>query len=66
MSRIIEISKMPTMVTSVPLDSMGVHESCLRAFNILREVKVMLKDNVPHKTIGELIEEMESGKGEEG
>ena len=63
MSRIIEISNMPTIVKTSYLDTVGTHESCLRAFNILDEVKIMLSDKVSHSYILELIHEMESGEG---
>ena len=57
--RITEIQQMPTTVKEIPTGSTGVHESCLRAFNILNKVKYLLSKNVPNDILLELINEME-------
>lgn len=52
------ISEMPTL-----WDGDGkIHESILRAFHILEEVKYLLKNEVPAHVILELIEDMEERK----
>lgn len=53
------IQDMNTTVTTVPRESTGVHESCLRAWNILEYVKWLLERKVPPEVITELIREME-------
>ena len=54
------ISEMPTCVDSIPVGSKGVHESTLRAYQILERTKDFLKRGVPQDIVLELIEEMES------
>jgi len=56
------ISKLPTTVDSIPDGSKGVHESVLRAYNILRRVKEWLERGVPPGVILDLVSEMESGE----
>ena len=58
-----EIRALPTSVTEIPVDCSGVHESTLRAYQILQQVKRWLADGVPAMTILELVAEMEIGHG---
>lgn len=60
MSRFSEINRLPTTVYSIPPDSKGVHESCLRSFHILHEVKRLLVLGTPGEVVSELIKEMEA------
>ena len=46
-----EIRQMPTVVESIPSGSRGVHESLLRAYNILGEVIGMLARGDSSETI---------------
>ena len=57
--RITEIQKMPTCINVIPQGATSVHESCLRAFNILNKVKDLLNKKVPSDVVLELINEME-------
>ena len=59
MTRIIEISKFPTCTDRVEGYPSPIHESCLRAYQILEESKRLLFEGVPAKIVLELIEEME-------
>jgi len=54
------ISEMPTCVETIPAGCKGVHESTLRAYQILKKVKNFLERGVPQDVILELVEEMES------
>lgn len=60
---IAEISRMPTCTGLVPTDNPKVHESVLRAYQILLRVKSWLQRGVPAEVILELIDEMENPKG---
>lgn len=53
------ISKKPTSVCSIPAGCKGVHESTLRAYQILERVKGWLEKGVPADVILELIREIE-------
>lgn len=57
--RISDIREMDTCVDKIPFGARGVHESCLRSYNILTQVKCYLLKNVPNDVILELIDEME-------
>lgn len=59
--KITDIVEMPTVVDrdKIPLGCKGVHESTLRAYNILCKVKYYLYKKVPAEIISELIDEME-------
>ena len=57
---IAEISAMPTCTDLVPTNNPKIHESCLRAYQILRRVKSWLQRGVPAEVILELIDEMEN------
>lgn len=57
---ICEISKLPTSVRDIPSGCAGVHESILRAFQILDKVKYLLASGVPSPIVLELIAEMEA------
>ena len=59
-----EISELPSTVQRIPTHGFGVHESTLRAYQILRKTKDYLKRGVPADVILELIEEMEERKEE--
>lgn len=59
MDSIARIAQRPTLVTEVPSDCIGVHESLLRAYMILEKVKYYLRCDVPTKIVLELIDEME-------
>lgn len=50
-------------IRMLPTTTHGVHESCLRAYNILAFVKAWLKQGVPAVMLLELIEDAESGDG---
>lgn len=54
-----QIMEMPTVVTEVPCGCSGVHESVLRAYNILERVKEWLSSRVPADVILDLIDELE-------
>lgn len=58
---IIEIAKMPTDVRQIHEGSSGVHESVLRAYQILEKVKELLDAGTPTEVVMELIETMEGG-----
>jgi hypothetical protein len=53
------IAAFPRTVCAVPAGSRGVHESCLRSFQILEEVKRMLEAKVPADYIRRAIALME-------
>lgn len=59
MTRIIEISKFPTCTDQVDGYPSPMHESCLRAYQILEETKRLLREGVPSKILLEIIDEME-------
>lgn len=51
-----QIRTMPTGVGPFTKEQCeGVHESCLRSYQMLEKVKEWLKEEVPHKVILELI-----------
>lgn len=52
-----EIVAFPTSVTQVPLGCTGVHESCLRAYQILAKTRDYLERGVPADVLLELIDE---------
>ena len=56
--RIIDIAKMPTVITKV--SGNGMHESLLRSFQILEKTKELLVKGTPTKVVLMLIEEMET------
>lgn len=58
------IGDMPT--TFIDEDRQKCHESILRAWNILKEVKYLLREGVPPKVLLELIEDMEDASFLEG
>lgn len=59
--RIAEINRMATVVELSDYASCGgVHESVLRAYNIVNKVRDLLKRGVPADVILELIDEMEA------
>lgn len=53
------IRQWPTSVTEIPLGCTGVHESTLRAYQILEKVKDWLHQGVPGNVVLELIAELE-------
>lgn len=55
-----EIRAIPQTVREVPCGSTGVHESCLRSWNILKVVKALLDKGVPGSIVRWLIAEMEA------
>lgn len=57
-----DIRKMPVLVEEIPPGAKGVHESVLRAYNILEKVKHLLEEKTPSKIVLELIREMEGKK----
>lgn len=57
--RLYHICQLPTSVTEIPVGSKGVHESCLRAYQIVEKVKTYLDLKYPHDVILELINIME-------
>ena len=52
---------MDTCIDKIPNGCKSVHESCLRASQILEKVKYWLKKGVPQDIILELIHDIESG-----
>ena len=60
---ITSIRSFPTTITAIPVGCRGVHESTLKAYQILGKVKELLHKKVPSEVVLELIEEMEE-KGE--
>ena len=60
MNDYLEIRKMETCIDVIPSGCKGVHESVLRAYQILRKTKELCKKGVPTDVILELIELMES------
>ena len=61
--RLLEIIKQPTCVSEIPTDCVGVHESTLRAYQILQLVKRYLANEVPPTIVLEIIQELESAPG---
>jgi hypothetical protein len=57
--RLQDIQKIPTCVDAIPAGAKGVHESVLRAYQILERVKDYLRRGVPGDVTLELIKEME-------
>jgi hypothetical protein len=57
---IIDIWKMPTIITEIPQCATGVHESCLRSYHILIKAKELLALGTPPGVVLDLIEEMEA------
>lgn len=57
--RISDIRNRKTTVNEIPPNCTGVHESVLRAFQILDKVKHLLHRGTPADVILELIDEME-------
>lgn len=57
-----EIKNRSTRVDEIPSSCTGVHESTLRAFQILEKVKHLLENKVSNNIILELIAEMEGGQ----
>lgn len=62
----LEIQKVPTSISREELQQhvvsgcAGVHESVLRSYQVLQQVKRLLSKGVPPDIISELIEVMES------
>jgi hypothetical protein len=54
-----EIRNRPTCVDSVPVGCSGVHESTLRAYQILEKAKDFMRRGTPSDVVLELIAEME-------
>lgn len=50
----------PTTLETIPAGARGVHESVLRSFQILRQVKTMLARGDSNDTIQDFIEWVES------
>lgn len=59
MNTITEIQQMPTTTGEPPMVRYAVHESVLRAYNILEKVKDYLRRGVPADVLLELIADME-------
>ena len=57
--KITEIQQMPTCINVIPQGATGVHESCVRSYQILEKVKYLLNKKVPSEIVIELINEME-------
>lgn len=57
--KIREIREMPTVISEIPSGTTGVHESCLRAAQILYKAKQLLAAGVSGEVVLELIEEMD-------
>jgi hypothetical protein len=55
-----EIQSLNTCVTAIPQGCTGVHESTLRAYQILQRTKDFLRRGVPADVLLELIAEMEA------
>ena len=53
------IMTMPTTVDVIPSGSTGVHESCLRAYQILEYAKHLLAENTPPTIVLEIIKGLE-------
>lgn len=60
MTHIFDTRKFPTCVDEIPSGAKGVHESCLRSYQILQQVKYFLKKGTPTEIVLELISEMEA------
>jgi hypothetical protein len=59
-NKYLKISKMPTVLD---IDGVGsYHESILRSYHVLEEVRKLLQINTPNEVILDLIEIMESGE----
>lgn len=58
--KIIQIHQMPTSVDEIPVGTKGVHESMLRAYQILEKAKEYLALGVPSGVVLDLIAEMEA------
>ena len=54
-----EIAGMPTCVDKIPPGSTGVHESCLKAYQILNYAKGLLVKGTPPDVVLKLIQELE-------
>jgi hypothetical protein len=59
--RIAEIAAMPRVIEAIPPGTRGVHESVLRAYQILEKAKDLMRRNTPVDVVLELIAEMERG-----
>ena len=57
--KISEIRKLPTCTDEIDEYTCKIHESCLRAFQIVEKVRYYLVQGVPAKVILELMDEME-------
>jgi hypothetical protein len=58
--KITYIANLPTSIIEIPEGCLGVHESTLRAFQILEKVKYYLEKDISKEMILELIKEMEN------
>ena len=58
--KILDIQKMPTTITEIPKGTTGVHESCMRAYHILRKAQELLALGTPSGVVLDLITEMET------
>lgn len=56
---IIEISKMPTIISEIPAGKLFVDESALRSFQILEKIKEMVARGDSKETILEIIKTCE-------
>lgn len=59
----VDIAAMPQSVAEVPQGYRGIHESCLRSYQLLEKVKDYLRRGVPADVLLELIAETEEPKG---
>ncbi len=57
--KIIDIAQMPTSIETIPEGASGVHESCLRAYHILRKAQELLSLGTPSGVVLDLIAEMD-------
>lgn len=58
---ITEIAAMPVTIKEIPPGCRGVHESCVRSYQILELVKRWLAGGAPAQILLEVIESLENG-----
>ncbi len=59
MKDFVEVKKMPTCTDELETTNNRIHESCLRAYWILENVKELLNRNIPYDMTLEFIKMME-------
>lgn len=58
--RMTKIHQMPTCIDEIPAGTKGIHESCLRAYQILEKTKELLSLGTPAGVVLDFISDMEA------